>query len=141
MIKILSLDLQGTLSNSNFSDYFWLEFLPKKYAEKNEISLTKAKEVLKEKFQEYGKYDLRYYDDKYWSNLLGFDTQKELENFEIQPSINKELYDFISKTKIPKIIVSTTTNIFINYSFLFKHCCVCKISFNISFKNNFICFK
>ena len=115
MIKVLSMDLQGTLSNSNFSDYFWLEFLPQKYSEKFNVSLSTAKDILKNKFEEYGKYSILYYDDKYWSNYLEFNTIEELEKFEIQPTINNELYEFINSIEIPKIIISTTTNLFIDY--------------------------
>lgn len=115
MIKVLSIDLQGTLSNSNFSDYFWLEFLPQKYSEKYNVSLSFAKETLKNKFLEYGKYNILYYDDKYWSNYLEFNTLEELEKFNIQPTINNELYEFINSIEIPKIIISTTTNLFIEY--------------------------
>ena len=115
MIKVLSLDLQGTLSDSSFSDYFWIELLPQKYAEKFNVSLTSAKEILKDKFEQYGKYDILYYDDKYWSNYLGFNTLEELEKFDIQPTINNELYELIHNIEIPKIIISTTTELFIDY--------------------------
>lgn len=115
MIKVLSLDLQGTLSDSNFSNYFWLELLPKKYSDKYNISLDSAKEILKEKFKEYGVYNILYYDDKYWSDYLGFNTFEELEKFAIRPKINNELYNFLVNIKIPKIIISTTTNLFIDY--------------------------
>ena len=40
MIKYLSLDLQGTLSDSKFSDNYWLEILPKKYSEYFKISIN-----------------------------------------------------------------------------------------------------
>ncbi len=115
MIKVLSLDLQGTLSDSSFSDYFWIELLPQKYAEKFNVTLTSAKEILKDKFEQYGKYDILYYDDKYWSNYLGFNTLEELEKFDIQPTINNELYELIHNIEIPKIIISTTTDLFIDY--------------------------
>lgn len=115
MIKYLSLDLQGTLSDSKFSDYFWIEFIPQKYAEKNNITLEEAKKILKQEFKNYGVYSLLYYDDKYWSNFLGFDTKQELDKFKIRPNINKEFYNYISKINLPKIIISTTTNLFINY--------------------------
>lgn len=113
MIKILSLDLQGTLSNSRFSDNYWLEILPKKYSERFDISIEEAKNILKEKFKEYGIYNILYYDDKYWSNYLKFDSKKELEQSNIKPEIDMELYNFIKKIKLPKIIISTTTSLFI----------------------------
>lgn len=115
MIKVLSLDLQGTLSDARFSDYFWLEFLPKKYSDKFDVSLEEAKKVLKQEFKEYGVDDIRYYDDKYWSNYLGFDTSLELDLFSVRPKINDELYRLILSFALPKIIISTTTDLFIKY--------------------------
>ena len=115
MIKVLSLDLQGTLSNSKFSDYFWMEFLPKKYSKKFNLSIDKSKEELKEIFKQYGIYNILYYDDKYWSNYLDFNTIEELKKFDIQPQIDKELYNLVLTISLPKIIISTTTNLFIEY--------------------------
>lgn len=113
MIKVLSLDLQGTLSNSKFSDNYWQEILPIKYSQQYKISIEEAKNILKEKFKEYGIYNILYYDDKYWSNYLKFGTREELEKNNIKPEINMELYNFISTIKLPKIIISTTTQLFI----------------------------
>ncbi len=115
MIKILSVDLQGTLSSSNFSDYFWLELLPKKYSEKFNLSLEESKEILKVKFKEYGVYNIKYYDDNYWSKYLNFNTLEELKKLPIQPNLNKRLYELISSINLPKIIISTTTELFIKY--------------------------
>ena len=114
MIKYISLDLQGTLSNSKFSDNFWLEILPKKYSEHFDISIDEAKKTLKEKFKEYGVYNILYYDDKYWAEYLKFDTNEELSLSGIKPQINQELYNFINTLDLPKIMISTTTNLFIN---------------------------
>lgn len=113
MIKVLSLDLQGTLSESKFSDYYWLEILPQKYSQQYKIPIEEAKNILKEKFKEYGIYHILYYDDQYWSHYLKFDTRKELEKSNIKPKINMELYNFIHTIKLPKIILSTTTQLFI----------------------------
>ncbi len=115
MVKIISLDMQGTLTQSTFSDYFWLEFLPKKYSEKFYCTIEKAKQNISKEFCKLGKYNILYYDDRYWAKKLDFDTKKELDNFIIRPKFNNELYDFIQTIKLPKIIVSTTTDLFINY--------------------------
>lgn len=115
MIKYISLDLQGTLSDSKFSDNFWLEIIPKKYSEKFKITINEAKEILKQKFKEYGVYNILYYDDKYWAQTLSFNTKQELDKSNIRPSINKKLYEYFSHINLPKIIISTTTNLFIDY--------------------------
>lgn len=115
MIKYISLDLQGTLSDSKFSDNFWLEIIPQKYSEKFKITIEEAKQILKQNFKEYGVYNILYYDDKYWSEYLNFNTKIELDKSQFRPSISEELYEYLSKINLPKIIVSTTTNLFINY--------------------------
>lgn len=143
MIKVLSLDLQGTLSDSKFSDYFWLELLPLKYANKYHMSIQDAKNYLKNKFKEIGVYDRLYYDDKYWSELLGFDTVTELKNMELQPTINMKLYNYIKRLNIPVIILSTTTDIFINYELksvddIFYKKYSCMDYFNVAGKTNVV---
>lgn len=115
MIKILSLDMQGTLTSSEFSDYFWLELLPKKYSEKFNCSIESAKQIISDKFSKMGKYNIRYYDDMYWAKWLGFETINELNTMDIIPKVNNEMYDFINTIKLPKIIISTTTELFIRY--------------------------
>ena len=115
MIKILSLDMQGTLTDSAFSDYFWIELLPQKYSEKFNCSIESAKQIISDKFSKMGKYNIKYYDDMYWAKWLGFETINELNTMDIIPKVNNEMYDFINTIKLPKIIISTTTELFIRY--------------------------
>lgn len=115
MIKYLSLDLQGTLSDSKFSDNFWMELLPLEYAKKNNVDINNAKTILKNKFKELDKYNILYYDDSYWAKELNFDTVNILNSCEIKPSLNKDFITYIKSINIPKIINSTTTDLFISY--------------------------
>lgn len=114
MIKYVSFDLQGTLSSSKFSDYFWLEMLPKLYAKHNKIGLEEAKTYLKDYFKKIGKYDIKYYDNKYWEKELDFKTEEVLESMIIKPSFNK-IIDLIDKIDLPIIIITTTTSVFVDY--------------------------
>ncbi len=45
-IDTLFLDMDGTLLDLHFDNYFWLEHVPKRYAEANGIPLEAAKEKL-----------------------------------------------------------------------------------------------
>jgi putative hydrolase of the HAD superfamily len=66
------LDMDGTLLDLNFDNHFWLEFVPLKYAEKNKISLTAAKTILKPQFTKMeGK--LEWYCLDYWAKTLELD--------------------------------------------------------------------
>lgn len=135
MIKILSFDLQGTLSDSKFSDHFWLELLPEKHSSKNRNKLEESKIELKKIFSRIGKYDSLYYDDSAWAEQLDFETLEVLEKSEIQPKLESKFYDFIQNTSLPSIIISTTTDLFIKYELgenigLFKKTYSCIDYFN-----------
>jgi FMN phosphatase YigB (HAD superfamily) len=49
-IKYVLLDMDGTLLDKYFDDYFWEHLLPEKYAEKERISFGRAKEELLAKY-------------------------------------------------------------------------------------------
>lgn len=115
MIKYLSFDLQGVLSASDFSDSFWLNILPSEYARAHHISIQAAKTMLKKEFAAFGKYDIRYYDDQYWAKQLGFETLDVLKRAERQPTLHQPLLHLIAHISLPKIIISTTTRVFIDY--------------------------
>lgn len=139
MISCLSLDLQGTLSKVDFSDNFWLELLPQAYAKRHAIGLAEAKKRLRREFSEAGKYDIRYYDDSYWVARLGFDTLQLIEAGTLRPELDEALFNLIELLDIPKIIVSTTTNTFINYELgdkkqLFVSTYSCVDDFNVGGK-------
>lgn len=139
MIRYLSFDLQGVLSASAFSDYFWLEQLPRLYAKKHQLSLREAKTVLGARFKAMGKYDLRYYDDAYWAEQLGFVTLEVLQAMPVQPVLNKALLGHIRTISLPKIILSTTTTTFLDYELgskrqLFEQIFSCVDTFHVGGK-------
>jgi hypothetical protein len=55
-IEIVLLDMDGTLLDLNFDNYFWLEFVPQRFAEKNQLSLAQAKQQLIPQFKKNGRY-------------------------------------------------------------------------------------
>lgn len=117
MFQAISFDLQGTLSNSAFSDEFWMSLLPDLYAAHHNLSTDEAKAALKEKFAQLGKYDYRYYCARYWLKKLCPD--KELKDLVPRLKNKPELYpdtlEFVAelRKRFPIIIVSTTTHDFI----------------------------
>lgn len=63
------LDMDGTLLDLNFDNYFWCEFVPLQYAIKNKFSLAKAKQNLYPKFKQM-EGQLEWYCLDYWSQVL-----------------------------------------------------------------------
>ncbi len=104
MIKIISWDLQGTLSDADFSDEFWIELLPRLLIEKQmNINLSK-----------FGKYDYRYYSTSYWLEKLNINFSKVLELLHNKPLFFKDTKKLLEKMNKKMIIVSSTTHNFIN---------------------------
>ncbi|HSX17004.1 MAG TPA: HAD-IA family hydrolase [Patescibacteria group bacterium] len=138
-VKYFSFDLQGVLSASGFSDYFWLEQLPLLYANKHGVALQQAKTELRTQFAAMGKYDTRYYDDAFWARQLGFKTAEVLRGMPLQPSRNETLFEFIRAQPLPVVIISTTTRVFLNYELgdkkpLFEQIYSCVDTFGIGGK-------
>ena len=66
------LDMDGTLLDLHFDNYFWLEHLPRRYAEKNDLAPQAAKDHLIPMIMaERG--SLNWYCTDYWSDRLALD--------------------------------------------------------------------
>ncbi|SHE22579.1 FIG001957: putative hydrolase [methanotrophic endosymbiont of Bathymodiolus puteoserpentis (Logatchev)] len=64
--------MDGTLLDLNFDNHFWLEFVPQRYAQKNQLSLAAAKQFLQPLFKSMeGR--LEWYCLDYWSQQLNLD--------------------------------------------------------------------
>ncbi|WP_417582413.1 GMP/IMP nucleotidase [Nitrincola sp.] len=69
-IDTLLLDMDGTLLDLHFDSYFWLEFLPLRYAEMHQLEPGEARAWLHERIcQEQG--TLNWYCLDYWTEQLG----------------------------------------------------------------------
>ncbi|QXE91132.1 GMP/IMP nucleotidase [Geomonas subterranea] len=72
LIDTVHLDMDGTLLDRHFDDHFWLEHVPRRYAEKNGISEDAAQEKLHRMFRSQEQ-TLNWTDLDYWSAQLGLD--------------------------------------------------------------------
>lgn len=73
-IDTVLLDMDGTLLDLYFDNHFWLEHLPRHYAEQNTLSLDTAKGRLYDRFRaEQG--TLNWYCVDFWSRELGVDIE------------------------------------------------------------------
>ncbi len=71
-INTVLLDMDGTLLDKHFDDYFWEHFVPEIYGEKHQISAMEARKVLLSKYKSReGTLDWTSLD--YWSVQLGLD--------------------------------------------------------------------
>jgi len=72
-IDTLLLDMDGTLLDLHFDNHFWLEHMPRRYAERRGLPLEEARlELLARYRQVEGTLD--WYSVDYWSRELGLDV-------------------------------------------------------------------
>jgi len=71
-IETVLLDLDGTLLDKYFDDFFWEEFVPEVFARKNRIEMCAAKTQLLNSYNKVAS-TLEWTDLDYWSNELHLD--------------------------------------------------------------------
>lgn len=64
--KVISFDLDGTITNSKFPNYIWLEEIPRLYAIKHNMPINQAKQAVIEDYNKVGNENLQWYNIKYW---------------------------------------------------------------------------
>jgi len=72
-IDTVLLDMDGTLLDLKFDNQFWLDLVPRRYAELNGLDLAQSLELLKPKFRAI-EGTLDWYSIDHWSRELGFDV-------------------------------------------------------------------
>ena len=84
-IDTVLLDMDGTLLDLHYDNFYWVEHLPKLYAEKHNITLVDAKQLLEEKLAtKTGQ--LEWYCTDYWSAELGIEIARTKAE---DPVVNK----------------------------------------------------
>ncbi|SHO46322.1 HAD family hydrolase [Desulfopila aestuarii] len=71
-IDTVLLDMDGTLLDSYFDDFFWEEYVPKVFAEANNLTPQEARKALLACYRRVEK-TLQWADLDYWSDQLGLD--------------------------------------------------------------------
>jgi putative hydrolase of the HAD superfamily len=72
-VEWVMLDMDGTVLDLAYDNYFWRDFLPERYAEHHGLTLKHAREVLLPKFLAV-QHTLPWYSTRYWSEVTGLDV-------------------------------------------------------------------
>ena len=88
-IDTVLLDMDGTLLDLHFDNYFWLEHLPRRYAEKHQLPFEEVQQRLRSHYDEI-RGSLNWYCVDYWSSTLGMNLRELKEEIaeKIQPRLD-----------------------------------------------------
>ncbi len=108
-IKYILLDLDGTLLDLYFDDYFWGHLVPEKYAEKHDISFGTAKDYLYTTYKSHEK-TLNWCDIDFWSRELDLDIPALKEQIRHLIAVHPHVIDFLKLMRKKKKKIYLLTN-------------------------------
>ncbi|MBM4136197.1 MAG: HAD-IA family hydrolase [Nitrospira sp.] len=108
-IKFVLLDMDGTLLDRYFDDYFWEHLVPERYAEKHSITFGKAKEELMERYRVH-EGTLNWTDLDFWSKELSIDIPALKEQIKHLIEVHPHVEEFLQMLKQQKKKVFLVTN-------------------------------
>lgn len=93
-VELLLLDMDGTLLDLHFDNHFWLEHVPRRYAEAYGISRRAAREQLSARYQSI-EGTLEWYCVDHWSRELGLDIAMLKKEVGHLISVHPNVVDFL----------------------------------------------
>jgi putative hydrolase of the HAD superfamily len=108
-IKFVLLDMDGTLLDLYFDDYFWGHLVPEKYAAKQNITFGAAKDYLFNFYISHEK-TLNWTDIDFWSRELHLDIQALTEQIKHLVEVHPHVIDFLGMLKRHRKKVFLATN-------------------------------
>ncbi|MBI2908178.1 MAG: HAD family hydrolase [Chloroflexi bacterium] len=91
-IKVVSLDMEGTLVTLTYSHKVWHEGIPDLYARKVGIGFREAKRLVQQQYDDVGEARPEWYDINYWFTRFGLsDPQRLLEDYGRELAIYPEV--------------------------------------------------
>lgn len=108
-VRNVLLDMDGTLLDLHFDNYFWLTHVPRRYAEKHGLSMEAARDELFPRFRKVeGTMD--WYCVDYWTRELGLDIALLKEEVDNLIAVHPHVTDFLDAVRRAGKRVALVTN-------------------------------
>lgn len=108
-IDTIFLDMDGTLLDLYFDNHFWLEFIPKRYAEEHGLSYAEAETIMQEKYTSVvGTMD--WYCVDYWTEQLSLDIEALKREVAHYIAVHPHVEDFLQRLHASNKQVWLVTN-------------------------------
>ena len=108
-IETFFLDLDGTLLDLAYDNYFWHEHIPNIYAKKYNMNFIQAKNDFEKKYKEK-KDTLDWYSLNYWSQRIGVNLEHEVLNTKNKIQIFPGSINFLRNLKKHNLKIVLLTN-------------------------------
>lgn len=97
-IDTVLLDMDGTLLDLHFDNHFWLEYVPRRYAEQHGLSTDAAKQELMRRYKQV-EGTLDWYCVDYWSRELALDIPLLKTEVDHLIAVHPHVTDFLQCLK------------------------------------------
>ncbi len=97
-IDTVLLDMDGTLLDLHYDNHFWLEHVPRRYAEKHALTLEAAREALRGRYRQV-EGTLDWYCVDYWTRELDLDIALLKEEVEHLIGVHPHVLDFLDAVR------------------------------------------
>jgi len=97
-IDTVLLDMDGTLLDLHFDNHFWLEHVPRRYAEKHALTLEAAKEALRGRYKQV-EGTLDWYCVDFWTRELDLDIALLKEEVNHLIGVHPHVIDFLDAVR------------------------------------------
>lgn len=118
-VRVLSFDLDGTITDISFVNSVWLEGIPRLYALKNGVAFAEAKDIVMSAYGTVGRERLEWYDLSYWIKRLGLEAspREVLSSFQHRIRVFPEVIEVLEQSRgmgLRLIVVTNARREFVN---------------------------